>query len=149
MWLIRHAMCALYPRTDALPGMEDTDVQGFLRRYRREATSLMWLGLLLGTAIFVWTPLMTVYVPLPSFLLPRSLLDKHAHAITGTRLYLLRQGVFLLKLAAGLCWGSDPAVRARMAMAPYPVDPGTWVEGEPERKRLPVVSAAAETRAEP
>jgi hypothetical protein len=147
-WLIQHAMCALYPRTDALPGMEDVDVRGFLRRYRRDSTTLMWLGLLLGTAVFVWTPILTVYLPVPSFLLPRSLLDKHAHGITGTRLYWLRQGVFLLKLAAGLCWGADPAVRARLAMAAYPEDPGTWIEGEPPRRRLPVVSDGAESRAE-
>ncbi|HEY8429344.1 MAG TPA: hypothetical protein VIL20_13250 [Sandaracinaceae bacterium] len=142
IWLISHAMCALYPRTDALPGIADTDVIAFLRRYRRESTALMWLGLVLGTWVFVCTPILTVYLPLPSFLLPRGLLDRHAHRITGTRFYYLRQAVFLVKLAAGLCWGSHPAVRAKLALAPYPPDPGTWIEGEPKR-RLPVAREEA------
>jgi hypothetical protein len=125
-WLIRHAMCALYPREGDFPGVEDTDVAAFLKRYRREAPNLIWMGLVLGTFVFVWTPLLTVFVPLPSFLLPRSLLDRHAMKITGTRIYLLRQAIFLLKLAAGFCWGSHPSVRAKMNLAPYPEDPGTW-----------------------
>lgn len=122
-------MCAMYPRTAELPGMEDADVKGFLRRYRRESTFLMWLGLVAGTWVFVWSPLLTVFLPLPSFLLPRTLLDRHAHRITTTRLYFVRQAVFLVKLAAGLCWGALPEVRARFAMAPYPADPGTWRRG--------------------
>lgn len=142
IWLVSHAMCALYPRTEALPGMVDTDVRGFLRRYRRESTTLMWLGLLLGAWVFAWTPLLTVYLPVPSFVLPRGLLDRHANRISGTRFYLLRQAIFLVKLAAGLCWGSDPAVRAKLALAPYPADPGTWVEGEPARRDLQAVREA-------
>lgn len=110
--------------------MEDTDVSGFLRRYRRDSTFLMWLGLVAGTWVFVWTPLLTVYLPVPSFLLPRSLLDRHAHRITSTSLYFVRQAIFLVKLAAGLCWGAHPDVRARFAMAPYPADPGTWRKGD-------------------
>lgn len=127
-WLIRHAMCALYPRTAELPGMEDTDVRGFLARYKRESTFLMWLGLFAGSLVFAWSPILTVHLPLPSFLLPRALLDKHAMRITSTRFYLLRQSIFLVKLAAGLCWGAHPAVRAKLGMAPYPADPGTWRE---------------------
>jgi len=129
-WLIQHAMCAMYPRTPELPGMADTDVSGFLKRYQRDSTFLMWLGLVAGTWVFVWTPLLTVYLPVPSFLLPRSLLDRHAHRITSTSLYFVRQAIFLVKLAAGLCWGAHPDVRARFAMAPYPADPGTWRKGD-------------------
>ena len=125
-WFIQHAMRALYPRTEALPGIEDTDLAGFLDRYRRESTTLMWLGLWLGTLVFIWTPILTVYLPLPSFLLPGRLLDRHAHRVNDSRIYLIRQAVFLVKLAAGLCWGGDPEVRARFALAPYPEDPGTW-----------------------
>ena len=110
--------------------MADTDVSGFLKRYQRDSTFLMWLGLVAGTWVFVWTPLLTVYLPVPSFLLPRSLLDRHAHRITSTSLYFVRQAIFLVKLAAGLCWGAHPDVRARFAMAPYPADPGTWRKGD-------------------
>lgn len=125
-WLIRHAMKALYPRTDELPGIEDTDVAGFLVRYRRETTGLMWLGLVLGTLAFVGSPIVTVYLPLPSFLLPRSLLDKHAYRVCNSGIYLLRQSLFLLKLAAGLCWGAHPSVRTKLGMEPYPSDPDDW-----------------------
>ncbi len=123
---IEHAMTALYPRTAELPGIEDTDLMGFLERYRAESTSLMWLGLLAGTFVFIATPILTVYLPLPSFLLSTRLLDKHADRITSTRLYFVRQAIFLIKLAAGLCWGSHPDVRRAFAMEPYAPDPGTW-----------------------
>ena len=48
IWFVQSAMCALYPRTDELPGLEDCDVRAFLVRFRRETTGLMWLGVLLG-----------------------------------------------------------------------------------------------------
>jgi hypothetical protein len=123
---MQHAMCALYPRTADLPGVEDTDVAAFLRTYRRESSFLMWLGLSLATFVFIMSPLLTVYVPLPSFLLPRALLDRHAMRITATRIYVIRQSIFLVKLAAGLCWAAHPDVRAKMSLPPYAADPGTW-----------------------
>src|SRR5688572_31543894 len=119
-------MCALYPREGDWPGMEDVGVTEFLRTYRREATFLMWLGLCAASWLFAWTPFLTVYLPLPSFLLPRSLLEKHAARITYTRIYHLRQMIFLVKLAAGLCWGRHPDIRAKIGLPPYPEDPGTW-----------------------
>ena len=125
LW-IQHAMEALYPPTDELPGIEEMDVPAFLDRYREDSTFLMWLGLAAGSAVFVLTPILTVYLPLPSFLLSRELLDRHAHRIAYSRIYLLRQAIFLVKLAAGLHWGAHPEIRARFAMAPYPDDPGTW-----------------------
>ena len=124
-WLVLHAMRALYPRTEALPGIDDTDPEAFLARWRREASALMRLGLVAGALAFAVSPIVTVHWPLPSMLLPRRVLDRHASAVTYSRVYLLRQAVFLVKLAAGLCWGQHPAVRAKMAMAPYPPDPGT------------------------
>lgn len=125
-WLVRSAICMLYPRTEALPGAEDCDLDAFLVRFRRESPTMMWLGVVLGAVIFHLTPLFTVFVPLPAFLLPSGLRDVHAHRITTGGLYLTRQAVFLLKLAAGLCWGGHPEVRKRFAMAPQASDPGTW-----------------------
>ncbi len=119
-------MVALYPRTEALPGIEDTDLAGFLDRYHEESTFLMWLGLCAGACVFIASPLLTVYLPLPSFLLSPRLLDEHAHRVSASRWYLVRQAIFLVKLAAGLCWAAHPDVRARFAMAPYGADPGTW-----------------------
>ena len=39
--------------------------------------------------------------------------DRYAHAVSSHPLYLVRQLIFLVKFAGGLCWGRDPAVRAR------------------------------------
>jgi hypothetical protein len=125
-WLVRSAMCALYPRTEGLPGLEDCDVDGFLGRFQREAPLLMWLGVLAGALVFHLTPLFTVFVPLPAFLLPGALLDRHASRIASTDSYFVRQAIFLVKFPCGLCWGAHPDVRRRFALEAYPADPGTW-----------------------
>jgi hypothetical protein len=122
--LVRHSMRALMPASGDLPGVEDTDLDGFLRTIRREADWLFWLGVELGALVFVLTPLLTLGLPLPSFLLSRRRLDLHAQRIVAHRVYLLRQAVFLVRLTAGLCWGRDPRVRARFALSPYAPDSG-------------------------
>ena len=126
LWLIKFAMCTLMPRTSALAGLADTDLDGFLRRLRREAEPRFWLGVLVGAVVFTITPLVTVGVPLPAFWLPRSVLDRHATRILSHPIYLLRQSVFLLRLSAGMCWGADTAVRATFALPAYGPDPGTF-----------------------
>jgi hypothetical protein len=126
IWLIKFAMCTMMPRTDALPGIINTDLDGFLRKMRREADFMYWLGLAVGAIVFAFSPLITVFVPLPAFLLPKKLLARHSERILAHRIYVLRQAVFLVRLSAGMCWGADEAVRARFALAPYPTDPGTF-----------------------
>ena len=116
----------MMPRTDALPGIGDTDVEGFLRRLRREAEPLYWVGLALGAVVLALTPLITIGLPVPAFLLPRRLLERHAQRALSHPIYAVRQAVYLVRLSAGMCWGADPAVRARFALAPYPADPGTF-----------------------
>lgn len=125
-WLVRATMCDIMPGTADLPGLVDTNIDAFLAQTRREATPLVWAGLVLGALVFALTPILTVHVPLPSLLLPRGLRDTHADRICTTRFYLLRQAIFLLKMYACMCWGQDPAVRRRLHVAPYPVDPGTF-----------------------
>ena len=126
IWLIKFAMCTMMPRSDALPGIVDTDLDGFLRRMKREADSLYWLGLVVGGIVFALSPLLTVYLPVPAFFLPRALLARHSDRILSHRIYVLRQAVFLVRLSAGMCWGADAKVRALFALAPYPPDPGTF-----------------------
>jgi hypothetical protein len=126
IWLVKFAMCSMMPRTEALPGIGDTDLDGFLRRMRNDAEPLFWLGLVLGATLFSLTPLITVWVPLPAFLLPRGLLARHTERVLSHPFYLLRQAVYLVRLSAGMCWGADPAVRAYFAMTPYAADPGTF-----------------------
>jgi hypothetical protein len=124
--LIAAAMRDLMPSTAALPGIENTDIAGFLSRMRREADRAYWLGLVVGTIVYNLTPLLTVYVPLPAVLLPARLRDLHARRIVESKSYVIRQAVFLVRLSAGMCWGGDPAVRARFDLAPYGDDPGTF-----------------------
>jgi hypothetical protein len=125
-WLVRSAIVQLYPRTDELPGAEDCDLDAFLERYQSETTPLMWLGVVLGALAYHLSPVVTVFVPLPAFLLSAELADRHAHRVTTTRFYLLRQTVFLVKLVAGLAWGGHPSVRAKFALPALPADPTTW-----------------------
>jgi hypothetical protein len=126
IWLIEHAMAAMMPRSAELPGILDTDLDGFLRRMREEADTLYWTGLVLGAVVYAISPLLTVYVPLPSFLLPAKLRAIHTERLLAHPLYLLRQAGYIVRLSAGMCWGADPAVRAKFALAPYPADPGTF-----------------------
>ncbi len=124
--LVRSAMLAFYPRTDELPGLEDTGIDEFLRQFKRETTFLMWLGTVMGALVYHFSPLITIFVPLPAFLLSKRLRDKHAHALGAHPIYLVRQTAMLVKLPAGLCWGRHPAVRAKFALPPLPPDPDTW-----------------------
>ena len=126
IWLIAFAMRAMMPRTAQLPGIADTDLNGFLRRMRQDAEPLYWVGLVAGAVLFTLTPLLTLGIPLPAFCLPKKLLEKHANKLLSHPSYMLRQGVFLVRLSAGMCWGADPAVRARFALSPYPPDPGSF-----------------------
>jgi|SRR5580658_9273028 hypothetical protein len=125
-WLIKFAMCTIMPRTAALPGIVDTDIDGFLRRLRLDAEPLYWLGLVVGAVVFAATPVLTVGLPLPAFWLPHRLRARHAERLLSHPMYVLRQAVFLVRLSAGFCWGADPAVRARFALAPYAADPGSF-----------------------
>jgi hypothetical protein len=126
IWLIKFAMCTMMPRTEALPGIADTDLDGFLRKMKKESQPLYWLGLVLGAVVFAVTPVITIGVPLPAFFLPRGLLDKHSERLLAHRVYTLRQAAFLVRLSAGMCWGADGAVRARLSLPAYGPDPGTF-----------------------
>lgn len=126
LWLLRSAIVMTYPRTPAMPGIEDCGLDAHLAQFKRESPPLIWLGVVAGALLFHLTPLFTVFLPLPAFLLPAKLKDRHAARIYGSRIYLLRQAVFLVKLCAGLCWGADPEVRKRLALPALGKDPGTW-----------------------
>ena len=119
-------MGVLYPSGGKLPGILETDIDQFLKEYRKDAPVVMQLGLTLSSLIFILSPIFTVLVPLPVFLLPPSLKDKHANRLANSRFYLVRQTILLLRLVAGLCWGKDNAVRAAMGMKPLNADPGTF-----------------------
>ena len=130
-WLIRFAFACVLPRTEQLLGVEDTDVDGFIRAYLAETHPLMKIGLYLATLVFVLSPLITIGVPLPAFLLPASWRDAHARRAASHPFYVVRQLVVLLKLAAGFCWAGDPEVRRRLGLQPLGPDPGTFRGSSP------------------
>jgi hypothetical protein len=127
-WPIATSMAVLMPSAHGLPSVTETGLPIFLARLRRQADPLYWFGLWLGAWVFQLTPPLTLGLPLPAFALPARLATRHAERIVSTRFYLLRQAVFLLRLNAGMCWGADPNVRARFALAPYAADPGSFRE---------------------
>ena len=124
--LVRSALVAYYPRTAAMPGVEDCGVDAFIEKVRAETTMLMWIGIVASALAFQLTPIMTVFVPLPAFLLTPAARDRHAHAISTTKIYLLRQIIFVARMIGGLCWGTHPDVRKHFALPPLGPDPGTW-----------------------
>ncbi len=86
----------------------------------------MRVGLSAGSFLFVVSPLLTLYIPLPVFFLPRGLQDKHAAKLASHPLYMVRQSVLLLRLVAGLCWGKHASVRKAYGLDPLIADPGTF-----------------------
>ena len=132
-------MCSLYPSHEDLPGLEDTGIDAYLEQLAREVNPVMWTGLVAGSLLFEATPVMTTGVPLPAFLLPKPLLDRHAQRIASSNVYPVRQAVFLVKMFAGFCWAKSAEVRDHLGMAPFPNDPGTYQTGEPRsvRRRRP------------
>lgn len=124
--LVRSALVAHYPRTETLPGVEDCGLDAFIEKAREETTALMWAGIVVSAIVFHLTPLFTVFIPLPAFMLPRSALDRHAHAISTTNVYVVRQLIFVARMFGGLCWGTHPEVRKHFALPPLGPDRGTW-----------------------
>lgn len=124
--LLRFAVAAMFPGSDRFPSAAALGLDAFVRRFLRETSWTMWLACIGSALAFVASPVLTISVPLPAFLLPARLLDRHAGAMADHRIYLVRQAAFLLKMVAGLHWGAHPEVRSRLGLAPYPADPGSW-----------------------
>ena len=125
-WLVRTAVAIFYPRSGELPGADDGELDAFLLQFRRETSSMLWFGVVMGALVFHLTPVLTVHLPVPAFLLSPALADRHAERIAGSNWYLVRQAIFLLKLPGGMAWASNPEVRKQFALAPQPRDPGSW-----------------------
>lgn len=129
IWLVKSAVCALYPGSDNYPALHELDVDSRLRQLKRDSSRMFWLGVVAGALVFAISPVLTVGLPLPAFLLPRGARDRHSDRVSAHPWYLLRQAVFLVKLVGGLCWGEHAAVRKVQGLAPYEPDPGTWRNG--------------------
>jgi hypothetical protein len=125
-WLVCSAVYAMYPSTEHFPGAQELGFYAWFSQFRREATWTLWAGALLGGLLFQLSPVLTLGLPVPAALLSADRLDEHAFRLCTHRWYLVRQGAFLVKMIGGLYWGSQPVIRARIGLEPYPADPGTW-----------------------
>jgi hypothetical protein len=119
-------MCSMMPAGAGFPGVAETGVDEFIRRWKKDTPTRLWLGLAFGSVVFAAFPLFTIGVPLPAFMLGKKMRERYARKITSHPIYLVRQIIFLVKMAAGMCWGADGGVRAQLGLKPYPPDPGTW-----------------------
>jgi hypothetical protein len=124
--LVQHCLVAMFPPTDDFPGIATMDLPQYVTRFLSDASWLLWLGTVGSSLLFVATPIVTIYVPLPSFLLTRTALDRHAQNAADSNIYLLRNASFLVKMIGGLHWAGTPAIRSTFHMAPYPPDPQNW-----------------------
>jgi hypothetical protein len=130
-WFTRFAIEAIFPSTEALPGVAETDLGPFLKDVRANAPPLMRIGLTAATFVFMISPILTVYLPVPAFVLRGRLLERHASRLLNHRSYVLRQIVYLLKMVGGLCWGEHAEARRRLGRPALPPDPRTWQGMDP------------------
>lgn len=122
---VRFALTAYYPRTEDLPGLADLDVDEKIAAFRRESTTIFWIGIVAAAVVFQLTPILTLKRPwLATWLTPEEL-DEHAHKLSSHPWYLVRQMPMMLKLIGGLFWAQSPEIRSFVNLAPYPPDPGT------------------------
>ena len=116
----------IFPSTAALPGLDTFDSKPFIRQLHREAPFTIRATLIVSVLLFHLTPLLTLGIPLPAFLLSAKQVDAHAQRLSMSNIYLLRQIMLMLKTIGGLCWGAMPEVRQKLAMPVYPEDSGRW-----------------------
>jgi hypothetical protein len=129
--LIAWVLAAIFPSTDGLPGLDQIETRPKIAHILERAPLVFRASLYGAALLFLFGPILTVYVPLPAVLLPRGLLDKHAYRLSTHPIYVVRQASLLIKSVGALIWGADASVRERLAMAPLADDPGTWRRGEP------------------
>ena len=129
-WFIRFALRAVMPPTGKLKGVGATGLKPFLKEVRRDSPFIFRIGIVATSFVFIWSPILTIFLPLPAFVLPKSLLEKHAQRAASHPFYLVRQSTFMVKMIAGLCWAKDPDNRRELGLDPLPPDPRIWKEGE-------------------
>ena len=125
-WFTRNVLLEILPPGGPLPGLDQVDVDGFLVNFSRDAPFLMRLALFLSVMVYIFSTPITVFVPWPALWLPRGLRARHTARLATHPIYVVRQTMTMLKMVAGMAWGQDPAVRARLHLEAYEPDPATW-----------------------
>ncbi len=125
-WFVRFALSAIMPSSGDLKGVSETALDPFLDRLDRDAPPLFRFGVVLASLFFCLSPIITIWIPLPAFMLSKAQLRRHTEKGAGHPIYLIRQTIFLIKMVAGLCWSEDADVRATLGLPALDPDPGTW-----------------------
>jgi len=97
------------------------EVAAFLDGYLRQVPSRAALGLRVVVWAVTWLPLVFVGVPLPADALSPATRSRYLAAWSGSRVYLVREGFYLLKAIALMGWGANLAVRERLGVGPLAV----------------------------
>jgi len=124
------AMNEVMPRHGDMPGIADTQADTFLNDFGKHAHPIMRIGFMLAVWIYVLSPVFTVYIPLPAFWLSANKREQHMRKYSGSRSFVFSQLWMLQKMIAGLCWGTDPKVRAYFSYPPLDAEPGHFHKGD-------------------
>jgi hypothetical protein len=98
------------------------DVASFLDGYLRRVPARAALGLRVMVWAITWLPIVVVGVPLPADALSPATRTRYLDAWSGSRVYFLREGFYLLKAIALMGWGAHETVRARLGVGPLAVE---------------------------
>ena len=108
---------------DKLPHIAETEIKEFLEKFQKEAVFTLRMVVFLCLLAWIFTPLLTIFVPLPTFLLSKKMCEKHTRKLTTNKIYILRQTMMLLKQFVGLIWGANNKIRNSINLKPYESNP--------------------------
>ncbi|MBI3073057.1 MAG: hypothetical protein HYY84_13165 [Deltaproteobacteria bacterium] len=111
----------------------DSYVERLPRRLKRDLRLIVW--------VLTWFPLFFIGLPLPLPWLSEKNRARYLEKVAMSRVYLLRQGILLLKSTIGLVYFRDPRVRSVLEI-PYSTDQ-VKVLGLPSIHPMPVVATAS------
>jgi hypothetical protein len=97
------------------------DVAKFLDGYLKRVPARAALGLRVMVWAITWLPIVVVGVPAAVDRLTPETRVRYLDAWSGSRVYLLREGFYLLKAIALMGWGAHETVRARLGVGPLAV----------------------------
>lgn len=110
------------------PGLFDAGFDNFYAQFQRDALPTMrfTFGLALFCAVWI-APLLILKLP-PLSLHRREVRERALLSLSTSRVYLLRQQLFMLKTVVCFCYGADPKVRQQVG---FPEDSSGMVGGNP------------------
>ena len=94
------------------------EVARFLDVYLGRVPLQAALGLRVVIWAITWLPIFFIGIPLPAHRLSREARMRYMARWASARVYLLREGFYLLKAMSLMGWGAHPDVRARLGVGP-------------------------------